>query len=453
MAGMRTSIGKLRSRLGVVITTWSHEGGAAYAAGLVDLLPHIAPAKEVEVIVCPQLLEHERDIPGIAQFCAQQPLDALCLLPGNFTLDHIMPLLAEAVGLPALLWGLPTLEAWGALVAIQQTLFPFKELGLPYRFVTGRLEDERVWERALPYLRACALLQRMKGMRLGLMGWRAQGMSDVIFDEIVLRQKFGVQLVNVGMTRYARTFAAVSDIDVEAAWREISPAFDTTHLPADVARHGVRSYLTMKRLVAEEDLQAVTMECFHDHLGEPCLGFSTLNDEGIVAPCENDVLSAIVMKAGQLLSGEPAFHSDIIEADYEEDWAVFHHCGNMPQRLVAQDKRPLLRPIREDVGPGAKGPTIQATMGPRRITAANLVGGQHTLRMCALEGETLPYRTNLPGSGAKVAFLFNLGEALENLGNEGYGHHFALASGHVGRELDEWCALLDIPYVQPGSAG
>ncbi len=450
---MRTGNGKLRPRLGAVITTWSYEGGATYAARLMNLLPQMAPSDDVEVIVCPQLLESEKDIPGIRQFCAEQALDALCIIAGNFTLDHVMPLLAEAVDLPSLLWGLPTLEAWGALVAVQQTLFPFKELGLPYRFVTGRLEDERVWGRALPYLRACALLQRVKGMRVGLMGWRAQGMSDVIFDEIVLRQKFGVQLVNVGMTRYSRTFSAVSDKDIENTWREMRASFDTTPLPDDVARHGVRSYLTMKRIVGEEDLLAVTMECFHDHLGEPCLGFSTLNDEGIAAPCENDVLSAIVMRAGQILSGEPVFHSDIIEADYEEDLAVFHHCGNMPQRLVAEDRRPVLRPIREDVGPGAKGPTIQATMRPRPVTAVNLVGGYHTLRMCALEGETLRYRTDLPGSGAKVAFSFGLAEALELLGNKGYGHHFALASGHMGRELAEWCAFLDIPYVQPGSVG
>lgn len=450
---MRTSNDKLRPRLGVVITTWSHEGGASYAAGLVDLVPQIAPSAEVEVIACPQLLESEGDIPGIVRFCAEQPLDALCILPGNFTLDHIMPLLAEAVGLPTLLWGLPTLEAWGALVAIQQTLFPFKELGLRYRFVTGRLEDGRVWQRALPFLRACALQQRVRGMRMGLMGWRAQGMSDVIFDEIVLRQRFGVQLVNIGMTRYSRTFAAVAEEDVDTTWRKMSVGFDTAHLPNEVAWHGVRSYLAMKQIVAEENLQAVTMECFHDHLGEPCLGFSTLNDEGIAAPCENDVLSAIVMRAGQILSGEPAFHSDIIEADYEENSAVLHHCGNLPQRLVAEDRTPVLRPIREDVGPGAKGPTIQATMRPRPVTAVNLVGGSHTLRMCALEGETLPYRTELPGSGAKVAFAFSLAEALEQLGNQGYGHHFALASGHIGRELAEWCALLDIPYVQPGCEG
>jgi L-arabinose isomerase len=155
------------------------------------------------------------------------------------------------------------------------------------------------------------------------------------------------------------------------------------------------------------------------------------------------------MKAGQLLSGEPTFHSDIVEADYEENSALLHHCGNLPLRLVATDRKPVLRPIREDVGPGAQGPTIQATMTARPVTAINLVGGRGTLRISALEGKTVTYQTDLPGSGARVVFPFDLAQALEKLGNEGYGHHFALTTGHIGPELAEWCTLLDIAYLQP----
>jgi L-arabinose isomerase len=50
-----------------------------------------------------------------------------------------------------------------------------------------------------------------------------------------------------------------------------------------------------------------------------------------------------------------------------------------------------------------------------------------------------------------VLFPFSLAEALENLGNAGYGHHFALVQGHVGLELNEWCQLSGIGYLQiPG---
>jgi L-arabinose isomerase len=440
---------KIKPRLAVVVTTWSHESGASYASELVKSFPSFVPPGELEIISCNHLLESEDDIPIIMNLIRDANADALCLIPGNFTLDHIMPLMAQEISLPTLLWGLPTIEAWGALVSVQQTVHPFKELELPFKFVTGYLDDPAVWERILPYVRASALINRLKGTRVGMMGWRAQGMSDVVFDELSIRRNFGVQLINIGLTRYNRTIMAIPDESVEQTWDEIKNDFDTDSLPEDVRRYGIRSYLALKKFVDEENLQAITLECFHDHLGGPCLGFCMLNDQGIAAPCENDVLAAILMMGSQLLSGEPTFHTDIVEANYKKNSAIFHHCGNLPLSLATPIKKPELKPIRETAGPGAYGPTIQAWMKPGPATAANLVSSRGGLRMCALEGETLALKSDLPGSGAWVSFSYDLAKALETLGNQGYGHHFVIIQGHVGRELAEWCELAKIKYMQP----
>jgi L-fucose isomerase-like protein len=437
----------LRPRLGIVVTTWSHENGAAYARDLVDLLPGQAPRDQLEPVVFPGLLEGESDIPRVLKHFEDKALDALCLIPGNFTLDHIMPLMAEPTGLPTLLWAIPTQQAWGALVAVQQTVLPFKELGLPFRLVIGKPEDPRVWQRAMPYLQAAAIRRRLRGLRLGIMGWRAQGMSDVVFDELALREAFGVQVVNVGLTRYSRTFSAVPEEEVETAWKETKPKFNIDSLDEGVGKYGVRSYLALKRLVAEEALQAITLECFHDHLGGPCLGFSALNDQGVAAPCENDVLASILMAAGQMLTGQPTFHADIVEADLVENTAILHHCGNMPLMLAA-DAKPVLKAIRESAGPGAFGPTIKTTMSPGAVTAVNLVGRAGTMRMCALEGTALHFKTEMPGSGALLKLDCNLEKALEHFGNEGYGHHFVVIRGHVSLVVEEWCRQADIAFLR-----
>lgn len=444
---------RVKPRLAVAVTTWSHESGAGYAASLVNLFPQVVPGGEMELSVCPQLLETEADLPGIVNYFAGYAPDALCLIPGNFTLDHVMPLLAEAMKLPTVLWGLPTREAWGALVSVQQTLFPFKELGLPFRFVTGRLDDRGVWESVLVYVRAAALVKRLKGLRIGLMGWRAQGMSDVVFDELAIRETFGVQLVNIGLTAYTRALQAIPEDEIDLAWGQVRASFNTTELPDQVGRYGIRSYLALKDFVNGQNLQALTLECFHDHLGGPCLGFCLLNDHGIAAPCENDIPAAILMTAAQLLSGEATFHTDIVEADYAKNTAIFHHCGNLPLSLVKAGERPGLKPIRETAGPGAYGPTIQATMKPGPVTVANLVNGQKELRLCALEGEVLPAGIGLPGSGAVVGFPFSLREALEVVGNQGYGHHFVLIQGHRAHELAAWCGLTGVRYLHAGATG
>jgi L-fucose isomerase-like protein len=437
---MRT---EMRPRLGVVVTTWTREDGAEYARNLVGVFPQSAPSDQIECIVCPTLLEYESDIPTIQSYFADKSLDTLLLIPGNFTLDHVMPMLTEAVGLPVVLWGLPTEDAWAALVGIQQTLLPFWELGLEYRFFVGELGDERIWGEVLRYARASALVRRMKGRRIGLMGWRAQGMSDVVFDELCLRETFGVHVVNLGMTRYTRAVEAVSKVAVADGWAEVSQAYVADSLPVDIREMGIRSYLAMKRLVEEEDLSAVTLECFHDHLGEPCLGCSIFNDAGIAAPCESDVNAAVVMMAGQILSGEPTFHVDIFRAELPQNTAIMAHCGNLPRQLAAEPETVRLSRARE-FGAGFSGPVVQANMRPGPVTVVNLVGRRGTMRMSVMEAEILSDELDFPGSAAQVVFPFDLAKALEMLGNKGYGHHFVLISGRFGDDLVEWCRRLGI---------
>ena len=217
--------------------------------------------------------------------------------------------------------------------------------------------------------------------------------------------------------------------------------------------YGVRSHLALKKIVAEDGLHAFSVECFHDHLGGPCLGKSIANDEGVAASCESDIPGAVIMAAMQMLSGEPTFHADFNKIDFEENSGILHHCGNLPRLLSATPQKLGLLPIPEHIGPGAYGPTIQTTMKAGPVTLVNLVGRRGTMRVAAMEGEAVLHELQFPGSAAKILFPFDLGETLEEWGNAGYGHHYAVTMGHVGRYVAEWCQLLGIPFKQFGNAG
>lgn len=437
----------LRPRLGVVITTWTQEDGADYARSLVDVFPTTAPLDLVECFVSPTLLEYETDIPSIKAFMSDKAIDLLLMVPGNFTLDHVMPMMAEAMDMPVVVWGLPTEEAWAALVGVQQTFYPFKELGLPFRFVVGELGDERVWKKIVRYARASALVRRMRGQRIGLMGWRAQGMSDVVFDELAVRETFGMQIVNLGLTRYRRALDAVPNLEIKEEWDKVSADYRIDPMPDNLQEMGIRSYLAMRHMVEDEGLQAVTLECFHDHLGESCLACSKFNDEGIASPCESDVHGAVMMIAGQMLSGEPTFHVDIFRADLSRNTAIMAHCGNLPRHLARNPDQVRLTRARE-FGAGFSGPIVKANMKPGPITVVNLVGRRGTMRICAMEGEVESDDLDFPGSSATVVFAFDLAEALEELGNAGYGHHFVLIPGHFAADFEEWGRMLGVDFLR-----
>jgi L-fucose isomerase-like protein len=63
----------------------------------------------------------------------------------------------------------------------------------------------------------------------------------------------------------------------------------------------------MQQIAAEEHIQAITIECFHDHFGGPCLGCSLFNDQGIAASFESDVPGVLMMALGHILTGGTNF--------------------------------------------------------------------------------------------------------------------------------------------------
>ena len=235
---------------------------------------------------------------------------------------------------------------------------------------------------------------------------------------------------------------------VTAQWAALKPEFDTAHIADEVARYGVRTYLAMKDLADQETLQAVTVECFHDHLGGPCLGCSLFNDQGVAASCESDVPGALLMSAGQLLSGAPTFHVDIIKADLARGEAILHHCGNLPRRLAehrsasgcsgdSRAHRPRARMGRRcrRRWPLDRSPSPTSSAGVARCACARW------------RPRPSPYTLEFPGSAAKAVFPYDLTEALESIGNAGFGHHFVVLRGHQARDLGEWCALSGVEFL------
>jgi len=70
------------------------------------------------------------------------------------------------------------------------------------------------------------------------------------------------------------------------------------------------------------------------------------------------------------------------------------------------------------------------------------------MRVCAMEGEAVPYELEFQDRLPKLYFHFLWQNLWKKLGEAGYGHHFALIQGHVGRELGEWCRLSKVQFMQ-----
>lgn len=102
-------------------------------------------------------------------------------------------------------------------------------------------------------------------------------------------------------------------------------------VPRPVLEDSAAMYLAQKALLKKHGANAITINCLGGFYGGhihayPCLGFSELNNEGLVGGCECDVRSAATMLIGTLLTrGRPGYISDPV-IDTAKRRIIYAHC-------------------------------------------------------------------------------------------------------------------------------
>jgi len=145
-----------------------------------------------------------------------------------------------------------------------------------------------------------------------------------------LKEKFGVEVVQVEYDRFQKIYDSIDNKLIEAETKEWIKGADKVIEPSrDDVRNASRVYWTMKQLITEEKARAITINCLGgfplDQYGYQCLGFSKLNDQGIVAACEADMDSTLTMLMFGYAFGVPGFISDPV-FDTSTNTVIHAHC-------------------------------------------------------------------------------------------------------------------------------
>ena len=102
-----------------------------------------------------------------------------------------------------------------------------------------------------------------------------------------------------------------------------------------------RTYFTIKELLARDNATAAAIDCLGMVGGRlvptpPCMAFSRLNDEGITAACEADLMAAVSLLFVSKLFGRPGFMQDPVWESTHNRW-IGAHCTSAT-RLDGYDK-------------------------------------------------------------------------------------------------------------------
>ena len=362
--------------------------------------------------------------------------DALLICIATWSEDHHLLDLLSYIDKPEILRAYPARET-GSLCCAHQIGAVFTDIGKKYEFVYGDADDKECAVQTKKIATAFSLANCMSHVRVGAIGGRVKGMTEIAYDEFAIKQKLGARIVNIDEKEMTQKVAEMTDEEAKKLLAEKQPMLKTCKVLSseESMLESMKFYGAMKQLADEYELESLAVKCYTTYMGKVCLGYSILAEEGIVGSCEGDVTNAVTMKILYELSNMPINNTDLLYLDEAENSILFAHCGSSGFSIAQGDVE--LCPVRlAETGVCSKFLVKSGT-----VTAVNICGHGDGLRMSVMVGEAIPCGMEFPGNPVKIKFEKNVNQINKEIMDNGIGHHWMVAYGDYAEELKYFCKI------------
>ncbi|KPK62288.1 MAG: hypothetical protein AMK73_06355, partial [Planctomycetes bacterium SM23_32] len=226
--------------------------------------------------------------------------------------------------------------------------------GVEFQYVTAHLRDEGAAEALGDLFAAAAAVRRLRGARLGLLGYPFPGMGDFALDTTHMAATLGCQWVNLSVADYVERSAGASQDDVEALVGEYRAAYEVAEdVTGQELEATARAELALRGMVGEHGLDALAYQFMafgEDERTEttPFVAVSRLMADGVGFGGEGDLIAA----AGTALLHwlrPPASFAEMFTVDFAGNGLFLSHMGEANPAMARADRRAALtartRPI------------------------------------------------------------------------------------------------------------
>ena len=290
----------------------------------------------------------------------------------------------------------------------------------------------------------CRVVNGMKRFNVGCIGARTTAFKTVRFDEITL-QKYGINVESFDLSELI--FRVNKKADEEAAVTEkvkiLENYTDFTKVPEQNKLTLAKVSVVIDEYIEAYHLDALTLRCWNE-MEEilricPCVLLSELNDRGIVASCEIDICSALMMRAMNLASEEPTAVLDW-NNNYgdDENKVILFHCGPVAQSLMTGTATVTEHKMfaKNDPGSGWGSNEGRIKAFPTTISNCQTKDGKLIVYVEEARFTDDPIEEQFFGC-AGVCEIPDLQNKLIRLVRGGFKHHTAVGVGHMKEILKE----------------
>jgi L-arabinose isomerase len=330
----------------------------------------------------------------------------------------------------------------------------FLRCGIPFRSVSGYLEDERAWTRIGRWVRAAGVRAALRRGRHGLMGHLYPGMLDVSTDLTLVTANFGGHMEVLEFDDLRVRVEKVTDTETEAKKKEATEIFELDgSVNAEDFTWAAKVAAGLDRLVEDFGLDSLAYYHrglageMHERLGAGMiLGASLLTARGVPAAGEYELRTSLAMLIMDRLGAGGSF-TEFQALDFQRGHVEMGHDG--PAHLAISDGRPLLRGLGVYHGKRGYGVSVEFDVRHGPVTAFGIRQNRDgRYAFVASEGEVVdgPH-LKIGNTTSRVDFGVDPGEWTDAWSAAGISHHWALGTGHRIADLSALANLLEVDLV------
>ncbi len=353
--------------------------------------------------------------------------DAIVCISGTFHLGHLVFELRKACEVPMLLWGLPELPYNGGKIRLNSVCGV--NLNASNLYKAGVDDYHVIIQNTIDqnWIDAIRVITALKSAHIGIAGFRAHGFFNLGVQDNQLFQHTGVILDHYELSEIHNV--PVTAEQVEARRTQLKGVFEVSTLSDFQLTKVAELSAKLTTFFKTYNLTALAVRCWPEFARDfgvsPCAAMSLLQSEGLILACEGDVEGAMSMIAQRAMGAETPFLFDFSQVDFEQDFALFWHCGVAPCNLWDGS---CVRSL-DTYFAGGKGVTADFVLKSGRLSVARIDSARGEYRMFLQSCEAVPMEKLLKGTYMKVVFGRPVKEVLDLVINNGLAHHSSVVYG------------------------
>jgi L-fucose isomerase-like protein len=277
------------------------------------------------------------------------------------------------------------------------------------------------------------VLHQLKNTKIGLIGSPSDWLVASMPDPSTIKKVWGPQVVNVDIEELKTKIAEVGDEQIEDDhYYLITKAAAIKEPSKKEIKNVVKVYAALKELIHAHKLNSVSVRCFDlvtDLKTTGCFALSKLNDEGIIAGCEGDLVSTLGMLWANYLTNQTVWMANPAQIDEQSNSMWLAHC-TVPMSMTENYK--LRSHFESGFGVG-----IEGELAKGKITVLR-IGGKNLEKIWVSNGEILETGSSENLCRTQVKVKLHGTAKVTDLLNEPLGNHLLLMRGSYAKEMIEW---------------